>query len=195
MREYGSEHPAVLLPDGFFETFNQYGNCTWLRSGRETLHLIALNLNPDKNHPIVLMPAYCCHSMVDPFEKAGWKVVYYRLNEDLTVDLGYLVLALEKESPKAILTMNFYGSASTKEAVACVKNNRPECKVIEDFSHCTFSLAEIFNDLRMLITGIDLKISLCICIIPGEAAKCIHHSVCIRVLFISFLCHLVSSHS
>ena len=86
MREYGSEHPAILLPDGYFETFNQYGKCTWLRSGREALHLVALNLNPDKDEQIVLMPAYCCHSMVDPFEKAGWKVVYYRLNEDLTVD-------------------------------------------------------------------------------------------------------------
>lgn len=162
MREYGSEHPAVLLPDGYFETFNQYGKCTWLRSGREALHLIALNLNPGKNHPIVLMPAYCCHSMVDPFEKAGWKVVYYCLNEDLTVDLGYLLLALEKESPKAILTMNFYGSASTKEAVACVKNNSPECKVIEDFSHCTFSLAEIFNDqVDYYVTSIRKSVGVC----------------------------------
>ena len=162
MREYGSEHPAVLLPDGHFETFNQYGKCTWLRSGREALHLVALNLNPYKNHPIVLMPAYCCHSMVDPFEKAGWKVVYYRLNEDLTTDLDYLVQAIAKESPKAILTMNFYGSASTKEAVACVKNNSPECKVIEDFSHCTFSITEIFNaQVDFYVTSIRKSVGVC----------------------------------
>ena len=82
MREFGSEHPAILLPDGYIDTFNQYGKCTWLRSGREALHLVALNLNPIKQKPVVLMPAYCCHSMVDPFEKAGCKVVYYRLNRD-----------------------------------------------------------------------------------------------------------------
>ena len=162
MREYGSEHPAVLLPDGYFETFNQYGKCTWLRSGREALHLIALNLNPDKNHPVVLMPAYCCHSMVAPFEKAGWRVVYYRLNEDLTADLDYLVQAIVKESPKAILAMNFYGSASTKEAVACVKNNSPECKVIEDFSHCTFTLADIFNaQVDFYVTSIRKSVGVC----------------------------------
>lgn len=162
MREFGSEHPAVLLPDGYFETFNQYGKCTWLRSGREALHLVALNLNTDKNHPIVLMPAYCCHSMVDPFEKAGWKVVYYRLNEDLTADLDYLVQVLAKESPKAILTMSFYGSASTKEAVPCVKNNSPKCKVIEDFSHCTFSLADIFNaQVDFYVTSIRKSVGVC----------------------------------
>ena len=162
MREYGSEHPAVQLPDGYFETFNQYGNCTWLRSGREALHLLALNLNPDKQQPIVLMPAYCCHSMVDPFEKAGWKVVYYRLNIDLTADLDYLVQAIAKESPKAILTMNFYGSASTKETVTCVKLRNLECKVIEDFSHCTFSLADIFNaQVDYYVTSIRKSVGVC----------------------------------
>ena len=168
MREYGSEHAAVLLPDGYFKTFNQYGKCTWLRSGREALHLVALNLgstgSPQVNidKPVVLMPAYCCHSMVDPFEKAGWKVVYYRLNEDLTADLDYLAQTLEEERPKAILTMNFYGSASTKEAVACVKKSGPECKVIEDFSHCTFSLADIYNpQVDYYVTSIRKSVGLC----------------------------------
>ena len=162
MREYGSEHPAVLLPDGYFETFNQYGKCIWLRSGREALHLVALNLNLEKKQPIVLMPAYCCHSMVDPFEKAGWKVVYYRLNEDLTVDLDYLSLALTKECPNAILTMNFYGSASTNEAVNCIKKRNPNCKVIEDFSHCSFSLADIFDPkVDYYVTSIRKSIGVC----------------------------------
>lgn len=162
MREYGSEHSAVLLPDGYFETFNQYGKCTWLRSGREALHLVALNLNPDKQQPIVLMPAYCCHSMVDPFEKAGWKVVYYRLNEDLTVDLDYLAYAITKECPKAVLTMNFYGSASTKEAVDYIKKINSECKVIEDYSHCTFSLADIFNpQVDNYMTSIRKSVGVC----------------------------------
>ena len=145
MREFGSEHPAVRLPDGYFEGFNHYGKCTWLRSGREALHLVALTLNPDHRHPVVLMPAYCCHSMVDPFEKAGWEVVYYRLHEDLTADLGHLTSLLVEKRPKAALTMDFFGSASTFEAVSCIKNGCPDCVCIEDFSHCTFSLSRIYN--------------------------------------------------
>lgn len=145
MREYGSEHPAVILPDGYFDTFKSFGHCTWIRSGREALHLVALNVKGNRQEPIVLMPAYCCHSMVDPFEKAGWKVVYYRLNEDLTVNLDYLAHVLTTECPQAVLTMNFYGSAFTKKAVDCIKKSNPICKVIEDFSHCTFSLAGIYD--------------------------------------------------
>lgn len=162
MREYGSEHPAVLLPDGYFKSFEKYGHCTWLRSGREALHLVALNLNAEKDLPVVLMPAYCCHSMVDPFEKAGWKMVYYRLNEDLTADLDYLSRLLVEAQPKAVLTMNFYGSAYTKEAVAVIKSGYPECKVIEDFSHCTFCLSDIYDEqVDFYVTSIRKSVGVC----------------------------------
>ncbi len=166
MREYGSEHPAVLLPDGYFDTFEKFGCCTWLRSGREALHLVALNLNDKLNHneanPMVLMPAYCCHSMVDPFEKAGWKVVYYRLNEDLTVDLEYLSNLLVTLRPKAVLTMNFYGSASTVYAVSVIKCGYPECICIEDFSHCAFSFADIYNaQVDYYVTSIRKSVGVC----------------------------------
>ena len=166
MREYGSEHPAVLLPDGYFETFQKFGHCTWLRSGREALHLVAINLNVNHNHndgrPTILMPAYCCHSMVDPFEKAGWKVVYYRLNEDLTADLDYLTQLLVTVRPTAALTMNFYGSASTLDAVSVIKCGFPECISIEDFSHCTFSLADIHNpQVDYYVTSIRKSIGVC----------------------------------
>lgn len=162
MREYGSEHPAVLLPDGYFESFEKYGKCTWLRSGREALYLVALNLNQDNNQPVVLMPAYCCHSMVDPFEKAGWKVVYYRLNEDLTVDLQYIFALLVSIKPSAVLTMNFYGSASTRATIDTIKTEFPECICIEDFSHCTFSFSEIYNEqVDYYVTSIRKSVGVC----------------------------------
>lgn len=162
MREYGSEHPGILLPDGYFESFEKYGHCTWLRSGREALHLVALNLNMEDNQPVVLMPAYCCHSMVDPFEKAGWKVVYYSLNENLTADLEYLSSLLVNIRPKAVLTMNFYGSASTVDAVSIIKCGYPECVCIEDFSHCTFCFPDIYNEqVDYYVTSIRKSVGVC----------------------------------
>lgn len=36
MREYGSEHPAIVLPDGYFESMEEYGReVLFMRSGRE----------------------------------------------------------------------------------------------------------------------------------------------------------------
>jgi dTDP-4-amino-4,6-dideoxygalactose transaminase len=145
MREFGSEHPAVILPDGYFDSFEELGHCTWLRSGREALHLIALYEKPSAEDGVILMPAYCCHSMIHPFEKAGWKIVFYPLNEDLTVDIESLSNLLLKFLPKAVLTMNYYGAASTYDAVNYIKKEYPACICIEDFSHCTFSIRSIFN--------------------------------------------------
>ena len=121
MREYGSEHPAIVLPDGYFESMEEYGReVLFMRSGREALLLAAIAASTEKDKTI-LFPAYCCWSMSAPFEKAGWKVIYYRLKEDLTVDIDYLRQLLEKEKPQAILTMNFYGSASTDDAVRMIQ--------------------------------------------------------------------------
>lgn len=162
MREYGSEHPGILLPDEYFISFEKYGYCTWLRSGREALHLAALNQKGNDENTTLLMPAYCCHSMVDPFEKAGWRVVYYRLNEDLTVDIDYLKQLQDEVHPKAVLTMNFYGSASTVKAVKVIKSTCPECVCIEDFSHCTFSFASIYNQhVDYYVTSIRKSVGVC----------------------------------
>ena len=162
MREYGSEHPGILLPDGYFASFEKYGHCTWLRSGREALYLVALNLKLDKNQPVVLMPAYCCHSMVDPFVKAGWRIVYYQLYNDLKVDLQNLFALLVSIKPRAVLTMNFYGSASTRAAIDTIKTEFPDCVCIEDFSHCTFCISEIYNEqVDYYVTSIRKSVGVC----------------------------------
>lgn len=151
MREYGSEHPAIILPDGYFRSFeNLGGEVTYLRCGREALLFVAYNVKSKLlmqgcSYPVILFPAYCCWSMSAPFEKAGWKVIYYRLNQDLTIDIDYLKGLLSNQDVKSVLTMNFYGSADTGEAVRTIKEFDSQIRIIEDFSHCSFSFASIFN--------------------------------------------------
>lgn len=162
MREYGSEHPAIVLPDGYFNQLNKLGReVTYLRSGREALLLSAIAAC-DAKEKTILFPAYCCWSMSAPFEKAGWTVVHYKLNEDLTVDTVYLRSLLMTYKPQAVLTMNFYGSASTDEAVRMVKEFDKRIKVIEDFSHCTFSIHRIFNNqVDIYVSSIRKSVGVC----------------------------------
>ena len=183
MREYGSEHPAIVLPDGYFESLSELGReVMYLRSGREALLIAALaalrvrgerlevredptlenNTNPMPltPNPIIFFPAYCCWSMSAPFEKTGYRVVYYRLNEDLTVDLDYLKELMGRVKADAILTMNYYGSAKTDDAVRLAKENG--LVVIEDFSHCTFSLKQIFNpEVDIYVSSIRKSVGVC----------------------------------
>lgn len=151
MREYGSEHPAIILPDGYFQSFENYGrDVKYLRCGREALLFVAQIIKDNLSnrgcvHPTILFPAYCCWSMSAPFAKAGWTIVYYRLNLDLTLDSDYLKRLLSDHNPQAVLTMNFFGSADTAESVRIIKEYDSHIDVIEDFSHCTFSFQSIFN--------------------------------------------------
>ena len=162
MREYGAEHPGIVLPDNYFSSLEQYGHCTWLRSGREALYLVALNIRFGKDTPYVFMPAYCCHSMVVPFQKAGWKICYYALNEDLTVNIQYLDTMLLSVYPSAILTMNYFGCSSTKSVIDYIKLNCPECVIVEDFSHCTFSFDIIYNpNVDYYVSSIRKSIGVC----------------------------------
>lgn len=162
MREFGSEYPAIILPDEYFEKLSELGReVLFLRSGREALLMTAIAAC-DAKEKTILFPAYCCWSMSAPFEKAGCKVVYYRLNKDLTVDTDYLKQLLKAHRPQAILTMNYYGSACTKEAVRVVKEFDERIKVIEDFSHCTFSIRNIFNPLvDMYVSSIRKSVGVC----------------------------------
>ena len=160
MREYGSEHPAIVLPDGYFESLGELGReIMYLRSGREAL-LMAGIAACDKKEKVILFPAYCCWSMSAPFEKEGYQVVYYRLNEDLTVDLDYLKELMGRAKADAILTMNYYGSAKTDDAVRLAKENG--LVVIEDFSHCTFSIKQIFNpEVDIYVSSIRKSVGVC----------------------------------
>lgn len=151
MREYGSEHPSVIMPDGYFQSFENYNReVTYLRCGREALLYVAINIRLIGLHvggetPVILFPAYCCWSMSAPFIKDGWNVVYYRLNEDLSIDINYLDNLLSAYRPQAVLTMNYYGSTDTREGIDCIRRFDSRISIIEDFSHCTFSFASIFN--------------------------------------------------
>ena len=162
MREFGSEYPAVLLPDGYFERLSRLGReMTYLRTGREALLYASCNCKPGKE-AVILCPAYSCWSMIAPFELTGWTIVYYRLNEDLTINEEHLNIQLNACKPAAILTMNFYGSASTQGAIAKVKAFNDKITVIEDFSHCTFCMDHIFNeDVDYYVTSIRKSIGVC----------------------------------
>lgn len=162
MREYGSEHPSIVLPDSYFEGLKKYGReLTYLRTGREALMYVSCNCKPGKE-AVILCPTYCCWSMTAPFEFTGWTVVYYRLKEDLTIDEDYLEGLLRGCRPDAILTMNFYGSASTDSAIAIIKEHNEKITVIEDFSHCTFCLDKIFNEqVDFYVTSIRKSIGVC----------------------------------
>lgn len=91
VREYGYEYDAVLDESVWKQTkgkvtYEKLWGALCLRSGRDTLKTIAREYQPTK----VFLPALACDSMVLPFEMYGHEVVYYKLNEDYSINIEYL---------------------------------------------------------------------------------------------------------
>lgn len=107
--------------------------------------LVGQSIETDNKH--IYIPAYSCESMVKPFKDCGWKVTLYPLNEDLTISQAFVdEMVANTEQRFAILTMNYFGVAGTKLKVEEIKTKRKDIVIIEDFTHCLFTLEEIYSE-------------------------------------------------
>ena len=142
MREFGSEFELGYARDYYFDDICALKYCyAYTRSGREAIGLASHAIKKG----VVLMPAYCCWSMELPFDEAGFTIEYYRLNDNLSVDLDFLGKQIVKYAPVAVLVMNYFGFASTTDVVEYIKKIDNEIVVVEDFTQSLFCLKENFN--------------------------------------------------
>lgn len=145
-REFGSAMPLEAVPDNYFHQLEQmFKSHSYLTTGRGALMLVGQSIETDNKH--IYIPAYSCESMVKPFKDCGWKVTLYPLNEDLTISKDFVnQMVANEEKGFTILTMNYFGVAGTKDKVEEIKSKRRDIFIIEDFTHCLFTLGEIYSD-------------------------------------------------
>jgi perosamine synthetase len=90
----------------------------------------------------VLLPAYHCPAMVEPFIWAGCKVVFYSITTDLRPDNDDLELHLSDAS--AVLFVRYFGFDENIRPLAEYARGRG-CLVIEDLAHAAF-IEELYGD-------------------------------------------------
>ena len=101
----------------------------YFRSGRDAFNAVAQKYKDD--YKMVLMPVLCCESMVAPFERNGYKILYYKLNEDLTANIKDIFSKLEKDT--IFVYLNYFGiQALTNLNLKKIKNISNKILVIED---------------------------------------------------------------
>ena len=76
------------------------------RSGRDALRAFA-ELAKGRADTI-LMPALCCESMLLPFSQSGYRIIFYRLNENLTADTADVLSKLTNRC--VLLYMPYLGT-------------------------------------------------------------------------------------
>ena len=77
MREIGSEFWTQYNPANVTNTDNE----KYLLSGRTALQFIIDDILLSKNAKKVLMPSYCCESMILPFVKSGIDIQFYHVSD------------------------------------------------------------------------------------------------------------------
>lgn len=104
---------------------------------REALFNIAKSVNIVNK--TVMLPAYTCSTVIDPFVQSNWECIFYNINEDLSIDIDDLEKIYNKYNPGICVVHPFYGmDISTNERIAIKKIRNKSCLVIKDITQSIF---------------------------------------------------------
>lgn len=120
-----------------------------LCSGREAIGLVIEHTANLQLHKVCLLPKYTCDTVIIPFTKKGWKVYFYSINKDLSVDEEDFNEKLYKYEPSIILLHSYYGVdtiANVRKTINDYRNNT-KCIVIEDMTQSIGILANMKNEI------------------------------------------------
>ena len=120
----------------------------WLSSGRSAITAAvedALGKNPNMKKT-VLLPAYTCESVIEPFLKKGFDTEFFCIDESMRVDAESVISLLKKTKASFFLFHTYFGFNTftdiNKVTDFCI--NQKVC-VIEDRTQCLYSGIPISN--------------------------------------------------
>ena len=133
-------HPT-LSPDhlkisanGKFKSFSQ--NMILTYSGSGAIYLTLKSLAPGLGRT-VLAPAFHCPSVIEPIVHAGYKVEFYKIKDDLTIDLTDLFARINADTA-AVLVVHHFGFPVDIAPILGAKKKHSFI-LIEDWAHSFLS--------------------------------------------------------
>lgn len=116
------------------------GEITYVANGRAAIGLAIRYLRQSTGDARdgVLLPAYLCHSMIQPFREQGLRVGFYPVADDLTIDPVAISERVESAT-LGVLVMHYFGFGQRDGLVAALKEDHPQVSIIDDRTHmlCT----------------------------------------------------------
>ena len=91
---------------------------------------------------LVLLPAYHCRSLVEPFLWAGCRIRFYTMNKDLSPNLDAFESQLK--AARAVVLVRYFGFDGNIKNLA-KRAREQDCLVIEDLAHAPF-IGELHGD-------------------------------------------------
>jgi perosamine synthetase len=137
---------SLLIPNGKAASFGSAfpGSRVFEYSrGREALadFVQATGMKPGDS---VLLPAYICSAVLDPFERLGIKILFYPIDDGFAPD-AMAVRHLLLQKPRAILIVHYFGFPPESRAIVQECRDRG-LRIIEDCAHTLPLPNGSFND-------------------------------------------------
>lgn len=116
------------------------GDLIYTSTGRSAISLCLRQLDLADDRKTALLPAYTCDSVVLPFVETGFRVAYYDLEKDLSVNEQAFLGKVAAESPAVVLVHNYFGFDTLSPMQAAFETLRRQGIVlIEDLTQVLFS--------------------------------------------------------
>lgn len=105
---------------------------------REALYVLARKFRDSSKK--VLIPAYTCQTVLEPFLQQGWEIDYYNVNNRLRIDIEDIKAKTAVFKPSLCIAHPYYGADLNREELdALAEIKRCGCILIEDLTQCVFS--------------------------------------------------------
>ena len=111
------------------------GNVVHLTTGRVAIALALESMGLTPGHK-VLVPSYHCASMIVPLGQVGAEPVFYRIREDLSVDLDDIEARIDNQT-KALMVTHYFGFPQDMPRIRRFCDDRG-LALIEDCAHSFF---------------------------------------------------------
>lgn len=110
----------------------------FFKSGRSALYYLADHLKQTRN--VILMPAFTCVTVVEPFRLNGWEIYYYDIDTDLEPNLSSLKQKIQDHRPSAILLHGYFGFCTLTNVYEYISFLREQgIVIIEDITQIFYS--------------------------------------------------------
>jgi len=122
-----------------FLNFN-FSDIAYLSTGRSAISFVLDHLDIPNDKKIALLPPFTCHTVIEPFISAGYKVYFYRINKDLSIDKDSFLYDIKKFKPNVILLHGYFGFDtlnSVKDMISEIRDSG--VVIIEDITQTIYS--------------------------------------------------------
>ena len=119
-------------------------------SGRTALELVARDLIAERNIRSVCLPAYCCDSMLFPFQRAELELKFYDV---VPSDNGIQRLLPENHGCDAVLLLDYFGFSQKETAALAMREHDRGTAVILDRVQSLYSKSDAVQYANYSVTS------------------------------------------